>query len=74
MLVHVEVVRLINNMDELSKDRRRAVRRKRNLIAKDLRMNKLYSPKTIEPKRVRHKISVREIDDYLEEDEMRKEA
>jgi len=54
-------------MDDLpTKSKKRAMRRKRNLIAKELRTNKLYSPKTIELKRVRKKLSVREI--YDDED------
>ncbi len=51
-------------MEELTKNRKRAVRRKRNLIAKELRTNKLYAPKVVEPKRKRYKINVRDIDEY----------
>jgi hypothetical protein len=35
-------------------------------MAKELRTNRLYSPKTIEPKRKREKFSVRDI--YLDEE------
>ena len=48
-------------MEELTKNRKRAVRRKRNLIAKELRTNKLYAPKVVEPRRKRYKLSVREV-------------
>jgi hypothetical protein len=64
-------------MEELQKNRKRAVRRKRNLIAKDLRMNKLYAPKVVELKRVRKRLSVREVydEDWIDDPPiMRKEA
>lgn len=55
---------------ELVKDKRRATRRKRNFIARDLRENKLYKPKRIELKRKRERINIREIElheDYLQD-------
>lgn len=61
-------------MDDLpTKSKRRAVRRKRNLIAKEVRQNKIYRPKVVDVKRVRNKLRVRDIEMYLEE-EMIKEA
>ena len=39
----------------LQKDKRRAMRRKRNLIAKEMRMNKIFHEKTIKPKQKEEK-------------------
>jgi hypothetical protein len=47
---------------ELSKDKRRAVRRKRDFIAKSMKENRLYHQKTVEPRRTRQKINLREIE------------
>lgn len=55
-------------MDELQKNKKRAQRRKRNLLAKELRENKLYRPKVVELKRKRKKVSVRQIEQLIEED------
>lgn len=55
-------------MSEIVKDKRRAQRRKRNLIARELKMNKALLPKVVEPKKKkRKKLRVKEIEEYLAE-------
>lgn len=55
-------------MDDLTKNKRRGTRRKRNLIAKELRENKLFKPKVVEKKRTRKRIRVLEVEQFLEEE------
>ena len=51
-----------------SKNRKRAKRRKRNFVAKELRENKEFAPKVIPNKKKRHKIRVKDILDEVAED------
>lgn len=53
-------------MDDLVKNKKRAIRRKRNALAKEVKMNKLYVPKRIEPKRKRKKVTVKEIEEFMD--------
>ncbi len=53
---------------ELQKNKRRAIRRKRNIIAKEMKMNKAQHEKRIEPKRTREKVTVRNVEDYMAEE------
>lgn len=56
-------------MDDLpTKNKRRATRRKRNFVAKELRENKAFRPKVIEKKRTRKNIRVQEVEQWLEEE------
>jgi hypothetical protein len=55
-------------MDELSKNKKRALRRKRDVIAKHMKENKIYHEKVVEKKRTRRRLRVQEIDRYLEEE------
>ena len=55
-------------MTELQKNKKRAIRRKRNLIAREMKMNKAQHEKRIEPKRRREKISVKEAEEFLTEE------
>lgn len=53
-------------MDDLpAKNKRRAMRRKRNLIAREVKMNKAYHPKVISPKRRRQKVTIKQVEDFL---------
>lgn len=47
----------------------RAAQRKRNLLAKELRTNKVFKPKRVEDKKKRENINVREIDRFIDSDE-----
>ena len=47
---------------ELQKNKKRAARRKRNVIAREMRMNKAQHEKRIEPKRKRQKVRLRDVD------------
>jgi len=67
-------------MEELVKNKKRAMRRKRNLIARDMKLNKIYHEKIIPikgmgkhpTKRKRpQKLRPNDIDIYLEDDEMK---
>lgn len=55
-------------MDELVKDKRRAMRRKRNFVAKQLREDKQFRPKVVEKKRTRKSLRVQDVEQYLEEE------
>lgn len=56
-------------MDDLpTKNKRRAMRRKRNFIAKELRQDKQYRPRVVEKKRTRKNIRVQEVEQWLEEE------
>ena len=55
-------------MDDIVKNKKRALRRRRNMIAKDLKENKLYRPKVVELKRKRAKVTVRQVEQLLEGD------
>lgn len=46
----------------------RAAQRKRNLLAKELRTNKIFKPKRVDDKKKRENINIREIDKYIDED------
>ncbi len=54
---------------ELQKNKKRAARRKRNLLARELKMNKALHEKRVEPKRKREKFSVKEAEYYLAEED-----
>lgn len=57
-------------MDDFpQKTKKRAMRRKRNHIAKELKTNKLYAPKRIEPKRKRKRVTVKEVEDFLAQEQ-----
>lgn len=57
-------------MSDLVKNKKRAIRRKRNLIARDLRQNRLYHEKAIGLKKVkrRRKINPRNLEEEMEND------
>jgi len=58
-------------MSEIEKNKRRAMRRKRNLVAKEMRLSKQYHEKTVrleKEKRPRAKLRPRDIDLIVEED------
>lgn len=50
------------------KNKRRATRRKRNFVAKELRENKAFRPKVVEKKRTRKQIRVQEVEQWMEEE------
>lgn len=55
---------------ELTKNKKRAARRKRNFIAKSLIEDKQFRPKVIGPKKKRHKLNVKDVlDELIEESE-----
>lgn len=51
-----------------TKDKRRAMRRKRNFVAKELILNKQFRPKRVEPKKKRQKLSKKAVVDYMIEE------
>jgi hypothetical protein len=58
-------------MDEApTKNRKRAMRRKRNFIAKDLILNKQFRPKRVEPKKKRQRITVKQVEEFISSEEL----
>ena len=54
---------------ELTKNKKRATRRKRNLIAKELKTNKTFSPKVegLRKKSKRKNLSVKDVERFIDE-------
>ena len=53
---------------ELTKNKKRAQRRKRNFHAKALREDRQFRPKVVEPKKKRHKLNVKDVLEELAEE------
>lgn len=49
-------------LDTPQKNKRRAMRRKRNLVAKQLILDKQFRPKRVEPKRKRQKLRIKDVE------------
>mgnify|MGYP001578541986 FL=1 len=63
----IKKLQQVRDVDELTKNKRRALRRKRNFVAKTLLEDRQFRPKIVQKKRTRRKLRVLEIEQYLEE-------